>query len=382
MNNIYNHESEKLNKVYSDFRIKQLLINFIYSKIKLSNFEYQELKTKHDLNILNNTNYLIMPNYIGIMSLLVFMKDNDRYYSFIVEKQSLTVDKQAVLEQIKIWPIKINLNYRIYDGTIFEGICFFKNKTPLLFIFNDMYYFQGIPQFNELLHYKMINMEIYLKKFQSENEQFKIYINEHYTMDKIDDAIKMLSRQKSFNDSDVIKPENLNINGLIFYPLLPIDYTKSQEPIKRLIFNKKQEKSMIYKIINSDTTQQQKQPKQQKQKIHNNTNYEIINSYNEVNLKFLMKKTSISDNYKLFLLTTPINNSLNAEAYKTVFIGYTYISTRDQSIYWYKQFINESSKIVKCKYIVSKKAWTPCELSTDNKPDFMCEFLKYFKQVD
>ena len=64
--------------------------------------------------------------------------------------------KQAVLEQIKIWPIKINLNYRIYDGTIFEGICFFKNRNPSLFIFNDMYYFQGIPQFNELLHYKML----------------------------------------------------------------------------------------------------------------------------------------------------------------------------------------------------------------------------------
>ena len=73
MNNIYNHETEKLNKVYSDFRIKQLLINFIYSKIKLSNFEYQELKTKHDLNILNNTNYLIMPNYIGIICLLIFI---------------------------------------------------------------------------------------------------------------------------------------------------------------------------------------------------------------------------------------------------------------------------------------------------------------------
>ena len=379
MNNIYNHESEKLNKVYSDFRIKQLLINFIYSKIKLTNFEYQELKTKHDLNLLTNTNYLVVPNYIGVLSLLVFMKDNDRYYSFIVEKQSLGVDKQTVLEQIKIWPIKINLNYRIYDGTIFEGICFFKNRNPSLFIFNDMYYFQGIPQFNELLHYKMLNIEIYLKKFQAENEQFKIYVNEHYTMDKFDDAVKMLSRQKSFNDSDTIKPENLNINGLIFYPLLPIDYT-SQEPIKRLVFNKKQEKSMIYKIINSDTSQQQKQSKQ-KQKIQNN-NYEIINSYNEVILKFLMKKTPISDNYKLFLLTTPINNSLNAEAYKTVFIGYTYISTRDQSLYWYKQFIHENSKIVKCKYIVSKKAWTPCELSTDNKPDFMCEFLKYFKQIE
>lgn len=379
MYNIYNHESEKINKVYSDYRIKQLLINYIYNKIKLSNFEYQELKTKHDLNILTDTNYLIMPNYIGILSLLVFMKDNDRYYSFIVEKQSLGVDKQAVLEQIKIWPIKINLNYRIYDGSIFEGICFFKNRTPSLFIFNDMYYFQGIPQFNELLHYKMLNIEIYLKKFQSENEQFKIYVNEHYTMDKIDDAVKMLSRQKIFNEIDIIKPENLNINGLLFYPLLAVN-PLTKQPIKRLIFNKKQEKSIIYKIINNDTNQQQKH--KQKQKIQNNFNYEIINPYNEVKLKFLMKKTQISDNYKLFLLTTPINNSLNAEAYKTVFIGFTYISTKEDSLYWHKQFIKENSRIVNCKYVVSKKAWAPCELSTDNKPDFMCEFLKYFKQLD
>ena len=83
-----------------------------------------------------------------------------------------------------------------------------------------MHYFQGMTQANELLKYKIMNLEIYLKKYQSEKEYFKIYTNQYFTMDKIKDAVKILNRPKLYSNNQEITPENLNITGLIFYPHL------------------------------------------------------------------------------------------------------------------------------------------------------------------
>lgn len=365
--NISTIETNKLDRIYKEPKINQLLINFIYDKLRLENFNYNELTYKKDLNLLTNSNYLIMPNYIGILCLLVFMRNHDRFYSFLIDKNTLgeTKDK-TLLENVRIYPIRINLNYRIYDGSIFEGICFFKERKPTLFIMNDMYYFQGEKQFNELLKYKLMKFDIYLKKYQSDKEQFKIYTNKYFTMDKIEDAKEFLNRQKVYS-KDEIKPENLNVTGLIFYPFLSSS---------RFIFNNKKQ---INKVDNT---------KQIKNKVENITSspvltqnideYKIIDSTKKIKLKFIMKKTSESDSYKLFLINNVISSG-DKQAYKTKFIDYAYITTTEESLKWHNIFNETTTKIVECIYNTNKNKWIPQNISESKTPNFINEFLKYFQ---
>ena len=305
-----------------------------------------------------------MPNYIGVICLLIFMRNHDRYYSFLVDKSTLGETKDnTLLENVRIYPVKVNLNYRIYDGSIFEGICFFKDRKPELFIMNDMYFFQGEPKFNELLKYKMINIEVYLKKYQSDKEHFKIYINKYFTMDKIEDAIEILNRRKIFSNDGTIKPENLNVKGLIFYPNL------SQT---RFIFNKqiKQEFQNVHEIKHETNISTP-------MVIQNIDEYHIIDPSKEIQLKFIMKKTDVSDNYRLLLINNSINTS-KGQAYKTKFIDYAYIITTEESLKWHDIFEKSNTNIVICKYNTSKNKWVPQQLSESKKPDFINEFLKYF----
>ncbi len=367
-------ESNKLDRIYKEPKINQLLINFIFDKLIIPNFKYTELKYKNDLNLLTDSEYLIMPNYIGILCLLVFMRNHDRYYSFLIDINTLGNTKQeTLLENVRIYPIKINLNYKIYDGSILEGICFFKDHKPALFIMNDMYYFLGEPQFHELLKYKMMNIDIYLKKYQSDKEPFKIYINQYFSMNKIEDAIKVLNRQKVYSKTE-IKPENLNITGLIFYPNL----SKS-----RFIFNIKKQNEITTNnkpILNKNNT-----PPTNNEHINISSQtldeFKIINleSSNDIQFKFIMKKTDISDNYKLFL----INNSIMSnekQAYKTKFIDYAYISTKEESLKWHEIFNECNMKIVICKYNVNKNKWIPQCISDSKTPDFINDFMKYFQK--
>ena len=367
-------ESSKLNKIDQESKIKQILINFVYSHIKLSNFHYNELKQSADLSLITSSNYVIMPNYVGMLSLLVFMRNKDRYYSFVINKQTLPENKEnLVLENVKIWPVKLNLNYRIYDGSIFEGITYFIDKRPGVFILNDMFYFQGVPQFNELMKYKMINLGVYFNKYLKKTDKFKIYLNEFYQMEDIDDAVKMLIRRKMPISDNIVSLSNITIIGLIFYPNLSN---------QRIVFNKPQEhnNTFLNKLFDKEENEQpQIQPIIQETKPQ--IQYEVINPYQQIKLTFLMKKTTTPDNYKLFLLSDPIKNSLNMEAYHTIFIGYAYISTKEQSLYWYNIFSKEQNKMVECIYIVSKNLWTPSKVANPDikKPDFMKEYLKYFK---
>src|SRR5947207_5256190 len=104
--NDFNHEN-----VY----IKQQLINYIYSTVELSNFNYKLLEYEADLNLLTKDKYFVSANYSGSNCLLIFVKIKERFFSYLVDRKTLTYNKNSInLDNIKIIPVNIKLDESIY----------------------------------------------------------------------------------------------------------------------------------------------------------------------------------------------------------------------------------------------------------------------------
>src|SRR6187397_2240950 len=65
-------------------RIKQQLINYIYSTVELSNFKYKIIEYESDLPLLLKQKYFVSANFSGSNCLLVFTKIHDKFCSYLV----------------------------------------------------------------------------------------------------------------------------------------------------------------------------------------------------------------------------------------------------------------------------------------------------------
>lgn len=369
-------QQNRINKVYFDPKNKQILVDYIYSKLPLHKLNYENLKSKADLESIKSVNYFIMPNYFGYSCLLVFMKNKDRYYSYIVRRNSLVYNKANInLDNVYIIPVEIDFDHKIYNGTIFDGICYMTNNRPKIFIINEVYLFRGDLMFNEIIKYKLMNVQIYLNKFQRESE-FKIVISPYYELsdieiacDEIDKINKKINMSQQLDYSDI---NNLQIKGFIFYPFISgtkfiYNFTESNDNI-------------ISKMIdNRHTISSEIENKQKTNKLSFNYELKKLSETKPIELIFEMKKTSQIDVYKLYvIISNIISSNVNHEIYKTKFISNAYIPTVELSVFWQNAFKDNTSKLVKCKYIHEKHSWLPCAVSNEKLPNTLQDFSKFF----
>jgi len=98
-NNNYNRKrsspSSNTNRYIEDKDVKESLLDYIYENIDLRNYKYKIIEANDDLfNI--KKNYHISPNYNGTNCLLVFTKLNGQYYSFLVDRKTLSYSKNQL----------------------------------------------------------------------------------------------------------------------------------------------------------------------------------------------------------------------------------------------------------------------------------------------
>ena len=363
--------------------IKKQLIEHIYSIVDISKFKYKLLENSNDLanfkdtntntntntninininNINNNINkFFVSANFSGYNYLLVFCKLRNRNYSFFVDRKTLSFNASQVrYESVSIIPINIRLDNSIYNNTIIDGV-YIKHdkKREKFFVITDLYYFRGVSTENDKINQKLLNIETYLDYNLKTNSNIILTVNKLYEINNLDKLIY----------EDIKKTRDFHIRGLSFYP--EISGTKliyvfnddlDNKILKSSNNNKKletQDDSDTSIDIICKTKEILKEPAKKikiKYILKNNNN----NNNNNNNIYFILelRKTNISDVYKLFAVEEEEKKILRNKK-----MGIAYIPTKECSRMC-KEIINKNTSgrgLFKCEFDIIKKKWIPIE---------------------
>ncbi len=184
-------------------------INYIYKFLDLKQYNYDMLNSQQQLNLLDNMTHLSV-NFAGTRCFLIFNKLSDnKYYSYLINRKTLTYNNITNYNDIEIINISISLNINTYNGSIFDGI-YIKGKSINTFVITDVFYLDGekqtTPIFNKLNDLSNYLSKSYKKGITSNN--IELTINKLYNITNINDVI----------NKEMKYITNYPKNGICFYP--------------------------------------------------------------------------------------------------------------------------------------------------------------------
>lgn len=376
---------EKFSNVAAD-QLKSQLIDYIYNIIDLGRFKFLNLEGENQLLQLLLQKYFISANFSGVSCLLVFAKIKDKYYSFLVERKTLSyVAEKVVIKNVKLTHVHLKLDPEIYKGTIFDGI-FIQGKTKKTFVITDVFAFKGSRTTDSKLDSKLLTTLTYLKSNYDETDKdnsITLAINKLYPMETEDDI-------KHLVNNVIPKIKDFNIRGLCFFP---------EKSGTKLIFLFGNENKMFTPKETNMITQSnaQKQLQNHKTSTSNDesgsgdekvigeipvapvikrpikTLYIPKNGTYDKSYIFEMKKSDKVDVYTLNIVEPVLRDGKKHLKRKQV--GLAFIPNMARSK-WCKEIMNESNNniLVNCKYHKDKKKWEPIEQSDEKKPSLVDDF--------
>lgn len=303
---------------------KQKIIDFIYTSTNMNKLRYKILEMEDDLQLLLTGKYKISPNFSGISSLLIFMKDKKNKYGILIDRKSLHYDIYKVdPNAVDFYSIIIDIGEDIYKGTIFDGTYMIQPNRKL-FIITDCLYFCGKNMNEKDIDTKLLEIKKYLEEnYDSNDLENSIELTTNKLTDLKDTEKLILNDIKKVN-------KTIPIRGVIFYP----EYTNM-----RLLF-----------LFNNELKEKKNQ-----ETSKNEISY-ILNSKDVVKATFEMRRTKIYDVYNLFL----IHKNNNEDVYKYVKIDIAYIPTIECSKK-YRKLTENGNILVDCDYLPNKNVWLPQE---------------------
>ena len=123
------------------YDIKSKIYNYLVENVSKSKLESNLIRNECNLNELLDNDYNILPNIVGEDYIFICKKLNDKYYVVLVEKNSFDLSN-INFNKINIISLKIRLNLKSYDGTIFEGRLVNLGGTNV-FIINKVFMLDG-----------------------------------------------------------------------------------------------------------------------------------------------------------------------------------------------------------------------------------------------
>lgn len=343
-----------------DYNTKNMIIKYIYDSIDLKKYKYTLLKYEEDLARLESEKYYITPNYNGLNSLLVFKKIRQKYFSFIIDRKTLSFNyNQLNINKVKIIKVNISLDEKIYDGSIFDGVLLYgkdKNRKKI-FIINDVYYFNNKDKQQELIMNKIIQINTYLKKNYKPDKDLDntiLNVNKLYNIKNIKELINIYIPSSYYKNS---------IKGVCFYPEI--------SGMKLIfLFNNTYKENSPQQFIKEPPIFFNNKNNQNNNNLYDNTlSNDLIFSKNNKTAIFKMKSTEIVDVYNLFTSKKINYNNRNAIILKKHDIAY--IPTKEMSIYFQNIFTNKDSIMVECEYCSEKNKWIPKKVSDAKLPDYI-----------
>lgn len=346
-----------------DLNEKKLLIDYIYSNINISKFKYKLLENYNDLeNFQESNKFYVSANFSGSNYLLIFCKIKSKFYSFMVDRKTLSFNSEQIkYENVNIMPINIKLENSIYNGTIIDGI-FIKHdkKKEKFFVITDLYMFRGVTTEKDKINMKLLNIETYLDYNMKSCQNFILTINKLYELENIDKLV----------NEDIKKTHDFHVRGLSFYPEISstkLIYVFNEDKDKKIL-NKnnyenpiKENREIIMPTLNTDNFMIEN--KKTKNKYIAKTEYKT----QEITFVLELKKTEISDVYKLFSVEEFEKD--NKKILKTKKMGIAYIPTRDISLKC-KEIFNKNVNgraLFYCKFDNDKNKWIPLDEAKNTK---------------
>jgi len=327
--------------------VTQQLINYIYSTVELSRFKYKIIEYESDLTVLTKQKHFLSANFNGTNCLLVFTKIRDKFYSFMVDRKTLTYNQNQIkLDSVKIIPVNIRLDNSIYNGTIMDGIFIHNKRTKSkIFVITDVYYFIGKNLTNDDLKHKFMNVTAYLESNLKHDDNFnniRLNINILYEPTEINNLMSAMDKSKS-----------IDFKGFVFYPnksgtkLIFLNTETKQPPNKNVILN---ENIIESKNDNNNTV---------KSNCKNKRYTYVCKTNDPIFASLELRKTSSPDVYNVFCADKEIVNGKNCIKLKK--LGIALIPDKDCSTMCKTLFNSKINNraLMKCKFNSDKNKWIP-----------------------
>ena len=368
------------------FSIKELIIDYIYDKVEIGEHNYKIIKNIAEIYDLNNYKHYISANSCGINSLIICITINNKYYSYIIDRRTLSYNKTTLKKSmVKFSEIVLNIEKKYYNGTIFDGILIENeaNKDNNIFVISDVFLLCGIPQYNIDYKIKMFIINNMIKKLNSLGTSTEFMVSKPY--DVSNTKLLFYEYLKS------IDKKKFNVKGIVFYP----QYSGTKYIY---IFDKQDEECILYLTTHYPYVIKNTRPLStplplsihhpiplplsvEKKNIKLNvanvkysnndktTKFKyVLNAKNDedIMINIEMIKTHIPDVYKLYSVFKS-----NKNKYSKKNIGISYIPTYELSYKCKNYFLDSSSIVMKCLLNIKKYKWIPIEPASINKIDII-----------
>ena len=381
-NSISQHESN----------IKNYLLNYLYDKIEVAEHKYTIIKNISDIYDLKSKKYYLSANSCGINSILVFLKKDGEYFSYLIDRRSISYNRQTLnRSQVRITEIKLSVDLKLYDGTILDGIIIDSdsniignnnlisgstNSSKINFMITDIFVLGGKSLITMDYKKKMYTTMFMLEKLISNTDKsnnIELHLSRPYELNEIKSLF-----------GEYISPniKKFNIKGITFYPQysgtkIIYIFDKQDDKYKSDLFEGNIDINMIGEENDSNIESFDYSDKKRIFK------FELINPecIDDIVLNFEMTKTLIPDVYKLFGIF--VNNQGEKPIYIKKRIGVAYIPTYTLSIKCKLYFLNRESIVMSCLFNTNKNKWIPIDEATVQQIDIVNEEkrLKITEQV-
>jgi hypothetical protein len=356
----------------NDFKLNEIkshILDFLYNKIEVNEHKYTIIKNISDIYDLKSKKYYVSGNSCGINSFLIFTNKDGNYYSYLVDRRSISYNRQTLKKSsVRISEVKLSVDLKLYDGTIMDGIMIdndvniisSKNvkNNKISFMVSDVFMFSGksliTMDYKQKMYFTSFMMNKMLDSKNSLNNNIEIIISRPYELNQLKDMFLELNNN--------IK--NHNIKGITFYPQFSNNkliyiFDKQDDKFKNDLLSGSVNESNMKNTIEDEI-----EVNIDKKRIFK---FELDNPecIDDIILNFEMVKSNISDVYKLYSIFKKNDTYIKRK------IGIAYIPTYVLSLKCKTYFLNTESLIMSCKFNTNKNKWIPVEEATVPKIDII-----------